>query len=107
MDEQKAYYSMSETTRLVGLPISTLRYWETQFPDLQPRKDGHRNRYYSPADIELIKRIKFLRDEMHITRIEAIRRELNEDRLRTDPRQQAYAILVKVKQELERIKSNL
>lgn len=107
MDDNKAYYSQRETIAETGLPASTLRYWEQQFEQLNPRKDDHGNRYYTKANIELIKRIQYIRDQLHITRIAGIRRELNQDRLRTDPRQQAYNLLCKVKAELELIKSNL
>ena len=76
MAEGKIYYSLRETELETGIPASTLRYWEKQFEELNPRKDGHGNRYYTREDQELIKRIKYIRDELHITRIEAIRREL-------------------------------
>ena len=104
-DSPKVYFSMRETMELVGVPASTLRYWEQQFEGINPRKDQHKNRYYSERDIELLKQIKYLRDEMHITRIEAIRRELKSPARRTDQRQKAYELLVKVKNELEAIRA--
>ena len=67
---------MRETVAETGVTDSTLRYWEKEFAELSPRKDGHGNRYYTLEDQELIKRIKYIRDELHITRLEAIRREL-------------------------------
>ena len=82
------------------MPASTLRYWEKQFEQLNPRKDGHGNRYYTVEDMELIKRIKYIRDELHITRIEAIRRELKDDGKHSDSRQAALEILLRVKEEL-------
>ena len=103
MDEHKVYYSINEVSEQVGVPASTLRYWEKQFSGITPRKDGHGNRYYRQSDIDLIKQIKYLRDEMHITRIEAIRNELSSPRRRTDQRQHAYEILTRVKAELEAI----
>ena len=99
---------MREAIEKVGVPASTLRFWEKNFPEITPRKDNHGNRYYKDTDIDFLKRIKYLRDEMHITRIEAIKRELKDNnRLRSDQRQHAYEILVRVKKELEDIKSNL
>ena len=76
MESEKIYYSMTEAQEMTGLPASTLRYWERHFEQLSPRKDGHGNRYYTSSDIDLIKQIRYLRDEMHITRIQAIRQEL-------------------------------
>ena len=107
MDEHKVYYSINEVSEQVGVPASTLRYWEKQFSGITPRKDGHGNRYYRQSDIDLVKQIKYLRDEMHITRIEAIRNELSSPRRRTDQRQHAYEILNRVKAELEAIRSAL
>ena len=99
-DITKKYYSMSETNQITGVPSSTLRYWEKQFENLNPRKDGHGNRYYTLEDQELIKRIKYIRDELKITRIEAIRKELKENTKHSDERQAALDILLRVKEEL-------
>lgn len=96
----KIYYSLRETEQETGVPVSTLRYWEKQFDELNPRKDGHGNRYYTHEEQELIKRIKYIRDELHITRIEAIRRELRNNAKHSDERQSALDILLRVKEEL-------
>ena len=100
MDGEKQYYSLRETEKETGVPVSTLRYWEKEFEDLQPRKDGHGNRYYTREDQELIKRIKYIRDELKITRIEAIRKELHANTKHSDERQAALDILLRVKEEL-------
>ena len=97
---EKIYYSLRETEQETGVPATTLRYWEKQFDELNPRKDGHGNRYYTRADQELIKRIKYIRDELKITRIEAIRKELSTNAKRSDERQAALDILLRVKDEL-------
>ncbi len=96
----KQYYSLRETEIETGVPASTLRYWEKQFEQLSPRKDGHGNRYYTREDQELIKRIRFIRDELKITRIEAIRKELSSNTKRSDERQAALDILLRVRDEL-------
>lgn len=97
---EKIYYSLRETEKETGVPVSTLRYWEKEFDHLSPRKDGHGNRYYTREDQELIKRIKYIRDVLHITRIEAIRKELSTNTKRSDERQAALDILLRVKEEL-------
>ena len=97
---EKEYYSLRETEKETGVPASTLRYWEKEFEELNPRKDGHGNRYYTRGDQEVIKRIKYIRDELHITRIEAIRRELRNNAKHSDERQSALEILLRVKEEL-------
>jgi DNA-binding transcriptional MerR regulator len=99
-ETEKQYYSLRETEKETGIPASTLRYWEQQFDVLAPRKDGHGNRYYTREDQDLIKRIKYIRDELKITRIEAIKKELASNAKRSDERQAALDILLRVKEEL-------
>ena len=100
LNTEKIYYSLRETETETGVPASTLRYWEKEFEQLNPRKDGHGNRYYTLEDQELIKRIKYIRDELKITRIEAIRKELASNTKRSDERQSALEILRRVREEL-------
>lgn len=97
---EKIYFSLRETEKETGVPASTLRYWEKEFEALSPRKDGHGNRYYTREDQDLIKRIKYIRDELKITRIEAIRKELSANTKHSDERQAALDILLRVKDEL-------
>ena len=100
MADEKKYFSLRETEKETGVPASTLRFWEREFDELSPRKDGHGNRYYTREDQEVIKRIKYIRDELKITRIEAIRKELRNNSKRSDERQAALEILLRVKEEL-------
>ena len=100
MAEGKIYFSLRETETETGIPASTLRYWEKQFDELQPRKDVHGNRYYTRENIEVIKRIRYIRDELKITRIEAIRKELKGNNKKSDERQAALEILQRVREEL-------
>lgn len=101
----KVYYSISEVCKTTGLPASTLRYWEEQFTQLKPHKNEKGTRFYTEKDIELIKQIKYLRDELHITRIEAIRTELMQDSKKIEVRQRAAEILLKVREQLVEIRS--
>ena len=107
MQHTKVYYSIAEVRQLTELPVATLRYWEQQFAQLSPYKDEHGNRYYTEKDIALIKQIKYIRDELHITRIEAIRNELKSGNRKTDVRQQASEILLRVREELAEIRANI
>lgn len=92
---------MRETIEATGIEAPTLRYWEGQFEQLSPRKDGHGNRYYTAEDIALIKRIRFIRDEMKITRIEAIRHELEVGDRRSDVRSEVVERLQRIRRKLE------
>jgi DNA-binding transcriptional MerR regulator len=56
----KEYYSISEVCDLVGLRPHVLRYWETQFPLLNPSKNRSGNRVYQRKEIKLILFVKQL-----------------------------------------------
>jgi len=105
MDNGKICFSLQEVMAETGLPASTLYYWERQFPQINPRRDGHNNRYYKHEDIDFIKQIKFIRDNLKITRIEAIKRELNNGN--TGRRQQTAELLQKIRTELIQIRAQL
>ncbi|MBQ0153570.1 MAG: MerR family transcriptional regulator [Paludibacteraceae bacterium] len=107
MEPFKQYYSIREVEQQTQVPITTLRYWESQFPQLNPRKDGHGNRYYTENDIAFIKQVKFIRDDMKITRIEAIKNELDNGKRGTDARQRAAEVLMRIRKELMEIRANL
>jgi DNA-binding transcriptional MerR regulator len=92
---------------MTDLPASTLYYWERQFKQLSPHKDERNNRYYTEKDIELIKQIKYIRNELHITRIQAIRSELNSGSKNIDLRQKVSEILQQVKNEITEIKAKI
>ena len=56
----KEYYSISEVCDIVGLRPHVLRYWETQFPVLNPSKNRSGNRVYQRKEIKLILYVKQL-----------------------------------------------
>ena len=54
----KTYYSVREVSEMFGVSESTLRYWETEFPNLKPRMvKSSRVRMYSVKDLEDIRKI--------------------------------------------------
>lgn len=66
LEEGKLYYSISEVCQLTGLEQHVLRYWESEFPQLKPKKNRAGNRAYRAKEIKLIRYIKYLLyDEMY------------------------------------------
>lgn len=57
---KKLYYSIGEVSELTGLEPHVLRYWETIFKELKPRKNSAGNRTYKDDDIATILKIKEL-----------------------------------------------
>lgn len=62
---RKRVYRVGEVSRLTGLEGHVLRYWETEFPQLDPRKSRGGQRLYGPEDVALVERIK---DLLHVQR---------------------------------------
>ena len=56
----KEYYSISEVCDLVGLKPHVLRYWESQFPVLNPSKNRSGNRVYQRKEIKLVLLVQHL-----------------------------------------------
>lgn len=104
----KLYWSLREVREETKLTDATLRFWEEQFSDfkqMQVRHDPQGNRHYSQENIQFIKTIKYLRDELKITRIEAMKRWLRDDDKKVDTRARVHDILNKVKEDLIEIRS--
>lgn len=66
---QKAYYPIGEVARMFGENQSLIRYWESEFDILKPRKNKKGDRYFRPVDIknlvlihDLLRRRKFTID---------------------------------------------
>ncbi len=57
---KKLYYSISEVSQVTSLKAYVLRYWETEFAELRPKKSRAGSRTYTLDDIKLIFLIKRL-----------------------------------------------
>lgn len=64
---EKLYYSIGEVAEMFDVNSSLIRFWEKEFPQLQPRKNSRGNRVYSRKDIELFRRIHMLVKEKGFT----------------------------------------
>jgi DNA-binding transcriptional MerR regulator len=67
LDNKKIYYSIGEVCAMTGLESHVLRYWETEFPLLRPKKNRAGNRAYRDKDIEIIRFLKHLLYEEQYT----------------------------------------
>ncbi|SHF82947.1 DNA-binding transcriptional regulator, MerR family [Cnuella takakiae] len=51
---KKQYYPISEVAVMFGVNISQIRYWENEFPQLKPRKNGKGDRLFRPEDVKML-----------------------------------------------------
>jgi DNA-binding transcriptional MerR regulator len=74
----KLYFKIGEVSDLLGVEAYVLRYWETEFPVLSPKKSGTGHRLYRRKDVELLLRIKHLLYDKRFT-IEGARQSLQSE----------------------------
>ena len=74
----KLYFKIGEVSDLLGVEPYVLRYWETEFTVLAPKKSGTGHRLYRRKDVALLLRIKHLLYEKRFT-IEGARQSLLAD----------------------------
>ena len=110
--ESRPYRSISEVAELIDVKPHVLRYWETQFASLRPRKNRAGNRMYRPEEVQTLMHIKDLLYARRFT-IEGAKKKLLEER-REEPQTEigfgeavSKLILHEVKTELRRIASQL
>jgi DNA-binding transcriptional MerR regulator len=71
----KLYFRIGEVARLAGIKPYVLRFWETEFPSLGPKKSGTGHRLYRRKEVEMVLEIKRLLYEKRFT-IEGARKFL-------------------------------
>lgn len=107
---EKLFYKIGEVSRITGVESYVLRYWETEFPFLKPRKSSSGQRVYVKKDIELINQIKTLLYNERYT-IEGVRKRLGEPHLEVVPPQMEEKAeksdIAHLKQTLEKVKAGL
>ncbi len=64
---EKLYYSIGEVSERTGLGTHVLRYWETEFKQLKPRKNRAGRRTYTSKDIRIVERIRYLLKQRGLT----------------------------------------
>jgi DNA-binding transcriptional MerR regulator len=57
---EKLFYKIGEVSKIAGLEPYVLRFWESEFPSLNPKKNTGGQRVYSKKELDLILEIKRL-----------------------------------------------
>ena len=111
---EKLYYRIGEVEEIAGVPAYVLRYWESEFKLLRPKKNPAGQRLYRQRDLELVQRIKTLLYDERLTLEGARKRLLAESRrsqtnqLELGMREVAYAdALKRVRDRLTALRARL
>lgn len=105
----KLYLRIGEVSVLTGLPSSVLRYWESEFASLAPKKSSTGQRLYTKDDIEQVTEIKKLLYAEKLT-IEGARKRIEVRKKYRKPQQSREAlaaILEDVRLELKGLRDQL
>ncbi len=104
--ELKLYYSISEVAEMFDVRETLLRYWETEFPQIAPRKSGRNIRQYSKEDIEQV-RIIYNLVKVRGLKIAAAREALKKNKEGTLQQIEVISKLREIRAELLAIKKEL
>ena len=102
----KKYYSIKEVSQMLGIPDSTLRYWEKEFKEIAPKKNAKGIRHYTMDDIEQIKKVKFLVKDNSLT-INGAKTRMKDNPQKTSDTHDIVERLKKVREELVAILEEL
>lgn len=97
----KRYFTIGEVSDLCGVKPHVLRYWEQEFPTLQPVKRRGNRRYYQRHDVIMIRQIRSLLYEQGFT-IGGARQRLEGDQAKSDV-SRSHQIVRQVRSELEEV----
>jgi DNA-binding transcriptional MerR regulator len=109
----KLFFRIGEVAELTGVPPYVLRYWESEFKLLRPRKNHAGQRIYRKHDVQLVLRIKTLLYEDRLTLEGAKKRLHREARQRNQqlelpaPDPETLAALRDVRARLETVRQIL
>lgn len=102
----KQFYKIRDVAELLDIAPSTLRYWESEFPEISPRRSRTNQRYYRPSDIRVLRMIHYL-VKVKGLRIEAAKEELSKNRNNISRKMEIIDLLTDTKSQLEEILSAL
>jgi DNA-binding transcriptional MerR regulator len=103
---KKLYHSISEVSEMFGVNPSLLRYWETEFKQIKPRKNKKGDRFYTTADIKTLQMIHFLLRQRKYT-IEGAKEYLKKHKDKAAIRYEMVEKLQQIKSFLLSVKADL
>ncbi|MDB4173433.1 MerR family transcriptional regulator [Bacteroidia bacterium] len=106
LKEGKLYYSISEVASHFDVAPSLLRYWETEFKTLKPKRNARGKRFYTPVDIETLQHIYLLVKEKGYT-IQGAREKLKTNKRKVSADVQIISKLENMKTFLQKLRAEL
>lgn len=95
----KKFYKIGDVATILGIPMSTLRYWESQFTIIKPKRNAKNIRFYTPNDIEIIRKVYYLVKEKGL-KLDAAQAQIRVNRDGVDKRFEVIDKLKSIKADL-------
>lgn len=96
----KKYYKIREVAEILNIPASTLRFWESQFTIIKPKRNQHGTRFYTPSDIETIRMVYYLVKEKGL-KLDAAQEQIRHNHSGISQKHKAIERLKNVRNELQ------
>ncbi|MCM1490329.1 MAG: MerR family transcriptional regulator [Muribaculum sp.] len=96
----KKYYKIKDVAEFIGVPETTVRFWEKEFPEINPKRASRGIRYYSPSDIETLRIIHFLL-KVRGLRIDAAKHQMHINRKNISNRLKVIDELMDIRHEID------
>ena len=103
---EKSYFSIGEVAEMLEVSPSLIRFWETEFEQLQPRKNRKGNRTYNRADVDLLRTIYHLVKERGFT-LKGAKEKLKEKPEKLDKALAVRDSLLKIRSFLTSLKTDI
>lgn len=102
----KRYYSIGEIAKAFGVNASLIRFWDSEFDIIKPKKNAKGNRMFTPEDVKNLELIYHLVKERGFT-LEGAKIHLKESKKETLDKFDIIRKLERIKQTLIEIKKQL
>ncbi|MDX1905953.1 MAG: MerR family transcriptional regulator [Bacteroidia bacterium] len=103
---RKQYYTIGEVAGILNLTTSLIRFWETEFREISPRKNRKGNRVYIEKDIHTLRKIHYLLKVKKYT-IKGAQEILRQEHKHLEQEMQLQQTLLKLKSFLLELKESL
>ncbi|MEN9655722.1 MAG: hypothetical protein RL311_642 [Bacteroidota bacterium] len=106
LSADKRYYSIGEVAKAFGVNASLIRFWDSEFDILKPKKNAKGNRMFTPEDVKNLQLIFHLVKERGFT-LEGAKTHLKEGQKKTLDKFDIINKLETIKAQLLSIKTEL
>ena len=103
---EKLYYSIGEVSEKFNVAPSLIRFWESEFEIIQPKKNRKGNRQFTKEDIENVRTIYHLVKQKGFT-LQGAKEMLRNDTQAVKDKMEIYDSLKKIRQFLVEVRDKL